>query len=252
MNFTEKPNFPLASTWLDKQYQISRQLADSAASMVLTHPLYAGKRAVIYSGCEANGAEIGSGYIVYDGVLQQFRASTDKPYLVLRRASQKVTVGIEEYTPYVEYWLELSDTEIGADVVSSVAWSEVVRYSSLTMENIAQELGDAADKVVSQAALNELIGFETPLQKFSVGIGKVQLKKDAIGNVHLYFMEISGFSEFQTFFLLPDGFRPQAESYGSASGYNNVGVGFFVTTNGDCKFYGTSSNLFGYISFKAA
>ncbi|MGL4956567.1 MAG: hypothetical protein ACRC9X_05260 [Bacteroidales bacterium] len=55
--------------------------------------------------------------------------------------------------------------------------------------NIAQELGDDADKVVSQAALNGIIGLETPYQVIMLadGVGKITLKRTAIGIVILDF-----------------------------------------------------------------
>ena len=48
LNFIEKPNFPLASTWLDKQYQITSQLADSIAKMIMQDARFAGKQKVIF------------------------------------------------------------------------------------------------------------------------------------------------------------------------------------------------------------
>ncbi|MGL4956566.1 MAG: hypothetical protein ACRC9X_05255 [Bacteroidales bacterium] len=156
LNFLEKPDFPLSSTWLDKQYQITRQLADSIAGMVMSNPANAGERAVIYSGCEVNDTQISSGYIVFDGVLYQFRSGEVAQYLVLKRKPQTVIIGVEEYTPYEEYWLEMSSSSTGSEVISAIAWSEVLRYAT-----------------------------EIPWTPIPVYGGTAHCKMDMAGNVHL-------------------------------------------------------------------
>ncbi|MGL5913211.1 MAG: hypothetical protein ACRCZB_03520, partial [Bacteroidales bacterium] len=74
---------------------------------------------------------------------------------------------------------------------NGITWNGAVHIAGLSTifakldekfdkSNIAQELGDDADKVVSQAALNELIGLETPWQSATIDayMGYVQYKRD--------------------------------------------------------------------------
>ncbi|MGL5913998.1 MAG: hypothetical protein ACRCZB_07515 [Bacteroidales bacterium] len=224
LNFLEKPDFPLSSTWLDKQYQITRQLADSIASMVMSNPTFAGKRAVIYSGCEVNSTQISSGYIVFDGVLYQFRSGEIAQYLVLKRKHQIVTVGVEEYTPYEEYWVEMSSGSTGSDVISAIAWNEVLRYNRLINSkfdkaNVAQGLGTSEDMVVSQAYLNGVIGWETAWQSVPIvsesdtidPTSTIYAKRDATGGVHLKLNLRRKFSpQYEPIAYLP--FRPDQDS----------------------------------------
>jgi hypothetical protein len=131
LKFTEKTSFPLASTWLDKQYQITSQLADSIAKMVMQDSRYVGKQAVIFSGCNVNSNVVSAGYIVFNGTLYQFKQSNVATYLVLKKQVSTIVVGNETYAPYENWWLELSNSNAGADVVSSVTWSSAVRFSTL-------------------------------------------------------------------------------------------------------------------------
>lgn len=132
LNFIDESSYPLASTWLDGFYQNTSMLASSIAQMVLGDGRFAVDDAVIFGGCQEADGVVSDGYIVFGGNLYKFKQSLTAQYLVLKQKQFQVTVGVTNYTPMEEYWLELSTSSTGEGVQASILWSAVRRYDLST------------------------------------------------------------------------------------------------------------------------
>ncbi|MGL4908080.1 MAG: hypothetical protein ACRC3G_01965 [Bacteroidales bacterium] len=100
--------------------------------------------------------------------------------------------------------------------------------------NIAQELGDDADKVVSQAALNEIIGLETPWQNLASGYG-MRVMKNRIGEVIFDVAHTRPTGTYIYAAEMPNGFRPSG-TVTSVVALPGGGVGYVICrANGDVE-----------------
>lgn len=132
LNYIELPDFPLASTWLDKDFKVTEQIADSIVQMVLQDGRFTANDAVIFSGCKYNAdtSIVSSGYIVFNGNLYQFKESNLNWYLVLKSDVKQVVIGNTTYKPYTNWWLELALNTSGTS--GGIVWSSVKRFDEST------------------------------------------------------------------------------------------------------------------------
>lgn len=143
LNFAEKTTLPLASDWLDKQYQIGVHLERCIAGMVAADSRFRGGYTIV-CGCTQSGSAISDGLIATpEGKVYKFKQSAAATYLTLKKTVTDVTAWGEVFHPYEEWWFELSGSTTGAQAY--VAWSAVKRYSA--------PLGEATFIVDSDAAL---------------------------------------------------------------------------------------------------
>ena len=152
LNFVEKADFPLSSTWLDMLHKNNEELASVIVSLV-------GGDNRIVAGMEiGDDGYCSDGYFVLNGKLYQFRRSLLAAYIVVKSTPIQVQVGSETYTPAVDEWCEFSSTNAGFGIyyrvedfqtILRVNYNEIINAISnsfKTIETIRVSKTDGSDR----------------------------------------------------------------------------------------------------------